>query len=107
MSSDNRIKYFGRGNKRPFTSFNNIKSFNGIPYADGEIYYCNWPHIIDQEGSQKLFLDTKWDHPFEQTWMSHIYSLTKDKKVNPAILLSSPITHNRVYFYEAEERKEN
>jgi hypothetical protein len=107
VSSDSRIKYFGRGNKRPFTNFNNIKSFNGIPYADGEIYYCNWPHIIDQEGSQKLFLDTKWDHPFEQTWMSHIYSLTKDKKVNPAILLSSPITHNRVYFYEAEERKEN
>jgi hypothetical protein len=107
VPSDNRIKYFGRGNKRPFTKFNNIKTFNGIPYADGEIYYCNWPHIIDQEGSQKMFLDTKWDHPFEQTWMSHIYSLTKDKKINPAILLSSPITHNRVYFYEAEERKEN
>jgi hypothetical protein len=107
VSSDNRVKYFGKNNKRPFTNFNNIKSFNGIPYADGEIYYCNWPHIIDQEGNQKMFLDTKWDHPFEQTWMSHIYSLTKDKKINPGILLSSPITHNRVYFYEAEERKEN
>ena len=107
VSSDNRIKYFGKNNKRPMTNFNNIKTFNGIPYANGEIYYCNWPHIIDQEGNQKLFLDTKWDHPFEQTWMSHIYSLTKDKKVNPGILLSSPITHNRVYFYEAEERKEN
>lgn len=107
VTSDNRIKYFGRGNKRPFTKFNNIKTFNGIPYADGEIYYCNWPHIIDQEGSQKMFLDTKWEHPYEQTWMSHIYSLTKDKRINPAILLSSPITHNRVYFYEAEERKEN
>jgi hypothetical protein len=107
VTSENRIKYFGKENKRPFTKFNNIKSFNGIPYADGEIYYCNWPHIIDQEGNQKMFLDTKWEHPFEQTWMSHIYNLTKENKIHSAILLASPITHNRVYFYEAEERKEN
>jgi len=39
--------------------------------------------------------------------MSHIYTLTKEKKINPAILLRSPITHNRVHFYEASERREN
>jgi FkbM family methyltransferase len=102
-----RIKYFGNINKKPPTKFNCIKSYNSIPYAEGEIYYCNWPHIIDQEGNQKLFLDTKWDSPFEQTWMSHIYTLTVENKVKSAILLSSPITHNRIHFYEANERKEN
>jgi len=107
VPSDLRVKYFGGTTKRPLTKFTVIKSYNGLPYAEGEIYYSNWPHIIDQEGNQKLFLDTKWDRPFEQTWMSHIYTLTVNGVVKPAILLASPITHNRVHFYEATERKEN
>jgi hypothetical protein len=104
---ENKLKYFGDINKRPLTKFTKIKTINHVPYAQGEIYYSNWPHIIDQEGNKKLFLDTKWAHPFEQTWMSHIYNLTVDNQVNAAILLSSPITHNRVHFYEAKERREN
>ena len=102
-----RKEYFNGSKKRPYTKFNNIKSFSSTPYADGEVYYSNWPHIIGQEGNKKLFLDTKWNSPFEQTWMSHIYTLTKQEKINPAILLASPITHNRVYFYEGSQRKEN
>jgi hypothetical protein len=102
-----KIEYFGEIKNKPFTLFKNIKSKNGVPYADGEVYYSNWPHIINQEGNKKMFIDTKWANPFEQTWMSHIYSLTKEQKVFPAILLSSPITHNRVDFYESSERKEN
>lgn len=102
-----RKEYFNGSKKRPHTKFNNIKSFSSTPYADGEVYYSNWPHIIGQEGNKKLFLDTKWNSPFEQTWMSHIYTLTKQEKINPAILLASPITHNRVYFYEGSQRKEN
>lgn len=104
---ENKIKYFGNINKRPLTKFKNIKTMNSAPYAEGEIYYSNWPHIIDQEGNKKLFLDTKWAHPYEQTWMSHIYNLTIDNKINAAILLASPITHNRVHFYESGQRKEN
>jgi len=107
VNSENRLKYFGRIQKRPPTKFSYIKSIDGLPYAEGEIYYSNWPHIIDQEGNQKCFLDTKWKHPFEQTWMSQIYTLTLENKIKPAILLASPITHNRVHFYEATERKEN
>lgn len=100
-------EYFPNIKSRPQTVFHNIKSYNGLPYADGEIYYSNWPHIIGQEGNKKSFLDTKWDHPFEQTWMSHMYTLTKQATIKPAILLASPITHNRVYFYEGTERKES
>lgn len=102
-----RTEYFGDINRKPNTKFTCIKSLDQTPYAEGEVYYSNWPHIIGQEGNQKLFLDTTWAHPFEQTWMSHIYSLTKEDKVKPAILLASPITHNRVYHYEKEERREN
>jgi hypothetical protein len=104
---ERKKEYFGDIHKKPLTKYNCIKSFNGTPYAEGEVYYSNWPHIIGQEGNKKLFLDTKWAHPFEQTWMSHIYTLTKQNEARPAILLASPITHNRVHFYGAEERKEN
>ena len=107
VPQNKRLEYFGEEKKKPHTLFKNIKTLNGVPYADGEIYYSNWPHIIGHEGNQKCFLDTKWDYPYEQTWMSHIYSLCKEGKVNPAILLASPITHNRVFHYTKEERKEN
>jgi hypothetical protein len=100
-------EYFPNIKSRPQTTFHNIKSYSGLPYADGEIYYSNWPHIIGQEGNKKSFLDIKWDRPFEQTWMSHMYTLTKQKTIKPAILLASPITHNRIYFYEGSERKES
>jgi len=107
VPSEKRLQYFGKIQKRPNTKFSLIKSIDNLPYAEGEVYYSNWPHIIDQEGNQKCFLDTKWAHPFEQTWMSHIYTLTLENKIKPALLLASPITHNRVHFYEANERKES
>lgn len=107
VPKDRKIEYFGNINSKPYTKFYNIKTINQTPYADGEIYYCNWPHIIGQNGNQKLFLDTTWQFPYEQTWMSHIYTLIKENKVKSAILLASPIFHNRVHFYEANERKEN
>lgn len=107
VPQNQRIAYFNDSKTRPNTVFHHIKTFEGVPYADGEIYYSNWPHIIGQEGNKKCFLDTTWAHPYEQTWMSHIYTLTKKQIVSPAILLASPITHNRVYFYQKEERKES
>lgn len=107
VPSPRKEEYFGNINKKPLTKFTHIKSFEKIPYAEGEIFYSNWPQIVTQEGNKKMFLDTKWQYPYEQTWMSHIYTLTINKEVRPAILLCSPITHNRVYFYGDKERKEN
>lgn len=107
VPQEKRVEYFGNAKQKPLTKFSCIKSINNVPYAEGDIYYSNWPHIITQEGNQAMFLDTKWAHPFEQTWMSHFYTLTIEEKIKPAILLASPITHDRVYHYEKEERKEN
>lgn len=107
VPNDKRKLYFGNVKSRPTTKFHSIKQLNRTPYAEGEIYYCNWPHIISKEGNQKMFLDTKWDHPYEQTWMSHIYTLTKQNKIKSAILLASPITHDRTEHYDKEERREN
>jgi hypothetical protein len=91
----------------PLTNFKNIRVMDGVSYIDGEIYYANWPMIVSKKGNKKMFIDTRWGHPFEQTWMSHMYQMTKEGKLNPAILLASPIWHDRIMHYTPEERREN
>jgi len=91
----------------PLTEFKNIRNMDGLTYVDGEIYYANWPMIVSKEGNKKMFIDTKWGHPYEQTWMSHMYQMTKKGELNPAILLASPIWHERIKYYKPEERREN
>ena len=91
----------------PKTNFNNIYNLDELSYIDGEIYYANWPMIVSKEGNKKMFIDTKWAHPYEQTWMSHMYQQTKAGELKPAILLASPIWHDRIMHYQPEERREN
>lgn len=91
----------------PKTQFSKILSHKGIPYALGEIFYCNWPQIVSRTGNYKMFLGTKWAHPFEQTWMSHMYQLCKDEKLFSGILLMTPTEHNRFEHYDGSLRKES
>jgi FkbM family methyltransferase len=91
----------------PLTNFNNIRNMDGLSYIDGEIYYANWPMIVSKEGNYKMFIETTWAHPFEQTWMSYMYQLTKENKLKPAVLLASPIWHDRIKHYQPNERREN
>jgi len=91
----------------PKTVYKNILSHKGIPYANGEVYYSNWPQIVSKEGNKKMFLDTTWARPFEQTWMSHMYQLTKKGELNPGILLMTPTEHNRFEHYDGKLRKES
>jgi hypothetical protein len=91
----------------PKTKFNNIKIHNGLPYTDGEIYYCNWTQLISRVGNKKMFLDTTWAHPFENTWMSHMYQLTKKGELKGSLLLLTPVEHNRFDHYDGKLRKES
>ena len=91
----------------PLTNFNNIRVMDGVSFIDGEIYYANWPMIVSKEGNQKMFIDTTWGHPYEQTWMSHMYQKTVEGSLHPAVLLAAPIWHDRIKYYEPEERREN
>jgi len=91
----------------PLTNFKNIRSMEGLSYIDGEVYYANWPMIVSKEGNYKMFIETTWAHPFEQTWMSYMYQLTKENKLKPAVLLASPIWHDRIKHYQPNERREN
>lgn len=91
----------------PRTKFDKILTTDNVAYITGEIYYANWPMIVSKEGNKKMFIDTKWSYPYEQTWMSHMYQLTKENKLKPAVLLASPIWHDRIKYYEPDERREN
>ena len=91
----------------PRTKFKSIEVFEGLSYISGDIYYANWPMIVGKEGNRKMFLDTKWAHPYEQTWMSYMYQETAKGNLNPAVLLASPVWHNRIIYYQPHERREN
>lgn len=104
---DNPVKQDSDVEKASFLKYNNIKSYKGLPYATGEVYYCNWPQVVSRKGNKKMFIDTKYSYPYEQTWMSHIYQETVKNAIKPGILLATPTEHNRFEFYSREERREN
>lgn len=91
----------------PRTNFNHINVQNGLSYISGEVYYANWPMIVNRQGNKKMFLDTVWAKPYEQTWMSHMFQETLNGNIRPAVLLASPINHSRLHYYTPEERREN
>jgi hypothetical protein len=91
----------------PKTKFTSILSHKGLPYGSGEVYYCNWPQIVSRVGNKKMFLDTTWAHPFEQTWMSHMYQLVKKGELFSGLLLLTPTEHDRFEHYNGDLRKES
>lgn len=104
--NNNKLPKIGLDENAPNTKFNNIGSYGNLPFVDGEIYYCNWPQVVSKYGNVKMFLNTKWTYPYEQTWMSHIYQETVKGFINPAVLLLSPIKHDRFEHYSSKLRKE-
>lgn len=102
-----RLPEHGTDPNAPKTQFTHIKVVDETPYVVGEVYYSNWPQIVSRAGNKKMFLETLWARPYEQTWMSHMFQLTKENKLHTGVLLASPITHNRFDFYDGSLRKES
>ncbi len=102
----NKLPVTGLDPNCPRTKFNTIEVLDGLSYISGDIYYANWPQIVSKEGNKKMFIETKWAHPYEQTWMSHMFQQTIKGIIKPAVLLASPVTHERFKHYQPEERIE-
>ena len=102
-----RLPQMGLDPNAPKTKFHKISCHRSVPYASGEVYYCNWPQIVSRYGNEKMFLKTKWAHPFEQTWMSFMYQETVANNLNPGILLATPTEHDRFEHYDHKLRKES
>ncbi len=103
----NRLPTNGRDPNAPRTVFNKVGNVEGLAYIDGEVTYTNWPMIMSRKGNYKVFIETKWANPFEQTWMSHVFQKQKEDYIKSAVLLASPIWHDRIKYYKPEERREN
>jgi len=102
-----KLPTHGTDPNAPRTVFNNINTYRGIPYSSGEVYYSNWPQVVSKHGNKKMFIDTKFAHPFEQTWMSFMYQETKNDRLKPGLLLISPTQHDRFDHYDGKIRREN
>lgn len=105
--SYDKLPISGADSNSPRTKFDKIDNVDGLAYITGEVFYCNWPMIVSKKGNKKMFIDTKWAHPYEQTWMSHMFQETLKGNIKPALLLASPIWHERIAHYTPEERREN
>lgn len=115
IPADMRLEHFpdnstlpvsGMSPNPPKTKFETIKISDGLPYAIGQVYYCNWPIWFSRKGNQKMFLDDKFERPYEQTWMSRSFGLHVKNELKTAVLLASPIYHDRFDHYSGG-RKEN
>ncbi len=98
---------FGLAPRIPSVNFERLGSFEGLPYAAGEVYYSNWPQVVGREGNRRMFLNTKWAHPYEQTWMSYHFQEARAGRLRSAVLLASLIEHRRDFHYGGSERIES
>ena len=104
---NSKLPEIGLAENIPPVVFSRIATHDSLPYATGEVYYSNWPQIVGRKGNQKMFIETKWAHPYEQTWMSYMFQETHAGRLKPAVLLASPIDHRREFHYERNERVES
>jgi hypothetical protein len=102
----NKLPVQGQDPNSPCLEFKNIKSYEGLPYATGQIYLSNWPIILSKDGNYKCYIETKYHFPYEQTLMSHCFKETVKGRINAGLLLMTPTEHNRFDFYASELRKE-
>ncbi|MBX3134094.1 MAG: glycosyltransferase [Gemmatimonadaceae bacterium] len=91
----------------PSTRFETIRRVGDVSYADGEVYYCNWPQLVSRAGNRRLFLESPLPDPSEASWMADFFERTLRGEVRLAVLLASVITHDRFHHYAAGERREN
>lgn len=102
-----KLPITGRDPNAPRTEFDKINNVDEVAYISGDVTYTNWPMIMSKKGNQKVFIDTKWAHPYEQTWMSYVFQEQKKGNIKAGVLLASPIWHDRIKYYKPEERREN
>ena len=94
VPGDIREKYFPN-NAEPRLRWNISGCREGLSYLIGEVYYSNWPSIMTKAGNYKVFLETVYASPFEQTLMSGCFQLSKKGRIRSGVLMTEyTITKN-------------
>jgi len=97
-------RYFPDGTHK--MTWKNSGCIDGLSYLIGDVYYSNWPSVMTKAGNYKIFLETVYASPFEQTIMSQAYQIMKKGRLRSAVLMASLVNHNRVHHYAKDIRKE-
>jgi hypothetical protein len=97
-------RYFPDGTHK--MAWKNSGCIDGLSYLIGDVYYSNWPSVMTKAGNYKIFLETVYASPFEQTIMSQAYQIMKKGRLRSAVLMASLVNHNRVHHYAKDIRKE-
>lgn len=107
MGEEDRKKWIYDNDNSFNTKVHYTGTYKQLPYSVGEYHYCNWPLMFTREGSKKVFLETAYEHPYEQIWMAETQKKIRSKELKVATLLASPLTHHRKYHYDKDDRREN
>ena len=78
---------------------------DGVSYMIGEVHYSNWPTLMTRRGNAQLFL-AKPEPLHEQHYMVDAFTMVRAGQLRAGVLLASPIQHDRIFHYPADERKE-
>jgi hypothetical protein len=103
MSQAQRTESFPDGHA---TRIDAIKSYAGVSYVRGEIFYSNWPMLMTRRGAHTMFLRDENILLYEQSLMVRGFELARRGELRGAVLLASPVNHDRQHHYPADVRKE-
>jgi hypothetical protein len=106
LGDEGRARHFPGLIDPPRAAFTAIDSLAGVPYALGEVYYSNWPHVITRRGTKALFLDQRYTQSYEQFWTARSFELLRAGQLTAAVLLAAPVNHCRTQDYTRDERRE-
>jgi hypothetical protein len=87
------------------TRFKSISSHRSLPYAEGSVYLSNWPILMSKKGNQKVFLSSNFNGLSESNVSREVHRLILQGRIRSAVLLLSPIVHNRSINYDGFRRE--
>jgi hypothetical protein len=87
------------------TKIDALRNHAGVAYAVGEVHYSNWPLLITRRGNAHLFIDETPALHFEQTMMVRALELQRAGTLRGAVLLASPINHDRHVHYDGGRKE--
>jgi hypothetical protein len=102
LPPEQQAALFPRGHD---TRIDALRNHAGLAYAVGEVHYSNWPLLITRRGNAHLFIDETPALRFEQTMMVRALELQRAGTLRGAVLLASPINHDRHVHYDGGRKE--
>lgn len=107
LNPEERAAYDAGAEELPRAELSAPCNLADTAYVTGDVYYSNWPHLMNRRGTKKLLLDERKKTVFEQHWAGRSFKLLRSNQLRAGVLLASPIHHHRTQNYQQAERAEH